>query len=132
MHGKELYTSNSSYRTNCIYSCLPIELNLFQTWKLWNEKRSIELVDDILDGSFSKDEVLRCIQVALLSVQQRTEERPTMSTVVFMLSNENVELPQPKEPGFVSERSAMKIDSSSSGQDFHTGKHITFTTAEGR
>ncbi|KAL3519603.1 hypothetical protein ACH5RR_017752 [Cinchona calisaya] len=102
------------------------------TWKLWNGERSIELVDEILHGSFSENEVIRCIQVALLCVQHRPEERPTMSAVVFMLSNENVELPQPKEPGFASERSAIKMDSSTSGQDFNTGNDITFTTVEGR
>ncbi|KAL3519602.1 hypothetical protein ACH5RR_017751 [Cinchona calisaya] len=102
------------------------------TWKLWNEERSLELVDEMLDGSFSVNEVMRCIQVALLCVQQRTEERPLMSTVVFMLSNENVELPQPKEPGFVTENSPFKIDSSWSGQDSNTGNQITITAVAGR
>ncbi|KAL3522128.1 hypothetical protein ACH5RR_014962 [Cinchona calisaya] len=102
------------------------------TWKLWNEERSLELADGMLNGSFSANEVIRCIQVALLCVQQKTEERPMMSTVVFMLSNENVELPQPKEPGFVSESSATKINSSWSCRDSNTDNEITCTTVEGR
>nr|XP_027102218.1 G-type lectin S-receptor-like serine/threonine-protein kinase At4g27290 isoform X1 [Coffea arabica]XP_027105099.1 G-type lectin S-receptor-like serine/threonine-protein kinase At4g27290 isoform X1 [Coffea arabica]XP_027111625.1 G-type lectin S-receptor-like serine/threonine-protein kinase At4g27290 isoform X1 [Coffea arabica] len=102
------------------------------TWKLWNEDRCLELVDEMLDGSFSIKEVIRCIQVALLCVQQRAEDRPAMSTVVFMLSNENVELPQPKEPGFITENSPFKIDPSWSGQDSNTGNELTITAVEGR
>lgn len=86
----------------------------------------------MLDRNFSATEVLRCIHVALLCVQQRTEERPTMSAVVFMLSHENVELPQPKEPGFATEISPVKIGSSWSGQDSNTGNEITITAVEGR
>ncbi|CDO99673.1 unnamed protein product [Coffea canephora] len=102
------------------------------TWKLWNEDRCLELVDEMLDGSFSIKEVIRCIQVALLCVQQRAEDRPAMSTVVFMLSNENVELPQPKEPGFITENSPFKNDPSWSGQDSNTGNELTITAVEGR
>ncbi|KAI9093368.1 hypothetical protein K1719_027382 [Acacia pycnantha] len=40
-----------------------------------------------------------CIQVGLLCVQQRPEDRPNMSTVVLMLNGEK-SLPNPGEPGF--------------------------------
>lgn len=39
-------------------------------------------------------------------------ERPTMSSVVFMLSHEEVALPQPKEPGFFIEKSTTETDDS--------------------
>lgn len=78
-------------------------------------------------------DVMRCVQVALLCAQQQAEDRPKMCSVVFMLMNENAELPQPKEPGFWSDTSCMmKFISSCTGQDSSIAKEITFTTMEGR
>ncbi|TXG47220.1 hypothetical protein EZV62_026514 [Acer yangbiense] len=45
------------------------------------------------------NEVMRCIQVGLLCVQDNAKDRPSMSNVVFMLSNETV-LPSPKKSSF--------------------------------
>jgi hypothetical protein len=41
--------------------------------------------------------------VGLLCVQQQPENRPNMSSVVFMLKGEKL-LPQPSEPGFYAGR----------------------------
>lgn len=84
-------------------------------------------------GSYSIDEVLRCIQVGLLCVQEQAEERPTMSTVLLMLSSENTTLPQPKHPGFCLGRRPAESDSSSSKQDeSHTLNQLTVTILDGR
>jgi hypothetical protein len=57
-------------------------------------------MDACLGDSHSQQyEVLRCIHVSLLSVQQRLEDGPSMSPTVLMLGSES-SLPQPKEPGF--------------------------------
>lgn len=57
-------------------------------------------------------EMTRSIHVGLLCVQQSPEDRPNMSSVVWMLSNECV-LPEPKQPGFFTERSVAIADQSS-------------------
>ncbi|XP_059660580.1 G-type lectin S-receptor-like serine/threonine-protein kinase SD1-1 isoform X2 [Cornus florida] len=101
-------------------------------WKLWSEEKPMELMDKVLEESFSVNEVLRCVQVGLLCVQQRPEDRPSMSDVAFMLSNESTLLPQPKEPGFCMESSSIKIDSSSIGQDSSTHNEVTLTILDGR
>ncbi|KAK2987260.1 hypothetical protein RJ640_017563 [Escallonia rubra] len=104
-----------------------------QAWKLWNEEHPLELMDTLLEESYVPNEVVRCIHVALLCVQQRAEDRPTMSNVVFMLSNEGAELPQPKEPGFPTESSAKKAESSSTGQTSNpTANDMTITAVDGR
>ena len=60
----------------------------------------MELIDDILeDGAALSVEILRCIQVGLLCVQQNPENRPNMSSVVLMLNGEKL-LPKPTQPGF--------------------------------
>lgn len=57
------------------------------------------MIDKCLSDSCTLSEVLRCVHVSLLCVQQLPEDRPTMSTVVLMLGGESA-LPQPKKPAF--------------------------------
>lgn len=71
-----------------------------QAWQLWNEGKGLELVDHPLNGSCPPNEVLRCIHVGLLCVQEQATDRPTMSDVVSMLTNESLALPIPKKPAF--------------------------------
>ncbi|KAM7506167.1 hypothetical protein LguiB_005071 [Lonicera macranthoides] len=110
------------------------QLNLLgHVWKLWREGKGLEIMDISAGGSYSIDEVLRCIQVGLLCVQEQAEERPTMSTVLLMLSSENATLPQPKHPGFCLGRRPAESDSSSSKQDeSHTSNQLTVTMLDGR
>lgn len=59
-------------------------------------------------------EVVRCIHIGLLCVQEDPEERPTMSSIVVLLGSESIALPQPGQPAFSVGRGAHKIDKSSS------------------
>ena len=103
----------------------------FQTWKLWNEGKPSELMDELMQGTISENEVIRCIQVGLLCVQQRVEDRPTMSSVFLMLSNESIIAPQPKEPGFLTEICSGG-DTSSSVNNLYTANEVTVTEIGGR
>ncbi|KAK8946864.1 G-type lectin S-receptor-like serine/threonine-protein kinase [Platanthera zijinensis] len=73
---------------------------LAYAWVLWNDETWMELVDPALDKQFRRDEVARCIYVALLCVQENAEDRPDMSDVVSMLGNENLCFHGVKEPAF--------------------------------
>ncbi|XP_057961815.1 G-type lectin S-receptor-like serine/threonine-protein kinase At1g11410 [Malania oleifera] len=84
------------------------------TWDLWSEDRALEIVDFSMGNSWQELEVLRCIHVGLLCVQGNAVDRPTMSTIVFMLSNE-VALPSPKQPAFVVKQTNRDPNSSSMG-----------------
>ncbi|VFQ88581.1 unnamed protein product [Cuscuta campestris] len=81
-------------------------LNLVgDVWNVWNEEKALGVVDPSLkddEPSYDVGEVLRCIHVGLLCAQPYPDDRPNMSEVVFMLSNET-KLPQPNPPGFVFE-----------------------------
>lgn len=104
---------------------------MVQAWKLWKEGKGLELLDPSVGESYNAVEVLRCIQVGLLCVQERAEDRPTMSSVVLMLSSENASRSQPKYPGFCLGR--HETDSSSSRQDEScTLNQVTVTTLDGR
>ncbi|XP_058721813.1 G-type lectin S-receptor-like serine/threonine-protein kinase At4g27290 [Vicia villosa] len=75
-------------------------LNLLgHAWRLWIEERPHEFVADILYDADICSEIIRFIHVGLLCVQQLPENRPNMSSVVFMLKGEKL-LPKPSEPGF--------------------------------
>uniref|UniRef100_F6H2A2 G-type lectin S-receptor-like serine/threonine-protein kinase n=1 Tax=Vitis vinifera TaxID=29760 RepID=F6H2A2_VITVI len=68
---------------------------LGHVWLLWNENRALELMEPCLVDSYVESQVLRCIQVGLLCIQKLPEDRPSMSSVVLMLVNEEITLPQP-------------------------------------
>ncbi|KAL2327803.1 hypothetical protein Fmac_021230 [Flemingia macrophylla] len=71
----------------------------------------MELLDEVLGEQCIPSEVIRCIQVGLLCVQQRPEDRPNMSSVVLMLNGDKL-LPKPMFPDvivFVHELKKMPI-----------------------
>ncbi|KAF3453570.1 hypothetical protein FNV43_RR04010 [Rhamnella rubrinervis] len=73
---------------------------LGHAWLLWNEGKALDLMDECLEDSCIDSQVVRCIQVGLLCVQKFPQDRPTMSSIVYMLENEEATLPRPKQPGF--------------------------------
>lgn len=104
---------------------------------MWNESKCLDFLDKNIEYSFSETEILRCIKVGLLCVQERAEDRPTMPLVLTMLSSTgNIALlPEPKRPGFFSKVSMLEIYSSSSmsnHQDSSASNQITITNMEGR
>ncbi|KAL8475861.1 hypothetical protein ACS0TY_028497 [Phlomoides rotata] len=86
-------------------------------WYLWNEGRSLALVDDSLGSAFEEDEAIRCIQVALLCIQDCPDQRPLMSSVVKMLEgNEGLlwpQLPEEVSAGISENTNADGLDSNS-------------------
>ncbi|CAD6269131.1 unnamed protein product [Miscanthus lutarioriparius] len=79
-------------------------------WKLWKEGRWFELLDKSLADHHDQDqalEILKCINIALMCVQENGADRPTMSDVVAMLSMETMSsLPCPKQPAYFNLSSA--------------------------
>ncbi|KAJ8773845.1 hypothetical protein K2173_008308 [Erythroxylum novogranatense] len=69
-------------------------------WELWRKDRALEVVDPAVEESYLPHEALKCIQIALLCVQEDVMDRPTMLDVVFMLNND-MALPYPRQPGFI-------------------------------
>nr|GMD07758.1 putative receptor-like protein kinase At4g00960 [Ipomoea batatas] len=68
-------------------------------WEQWINGSSSNLIHPMLRGISSPvDDIIKCIQVALLCIQVEAEDRPTMSEVVQMLSNLSMSLPVPLAP----------------------------------
>ena len=85
-------------------------LQLTQVWELWRENRALDIVDSSINESFVSLEVLRCIQIGLLCVQEDAMDRPTMLAVLLMLSCETT-LPSPKQPAFIFRRPTNSLGS---------------------
>ncbi|KAM0951697.1 putative protein kinase RLK-Pelle-DLSV family [Dioscorea sansibarensis] len=73
---------------------------LSHVWQRWNEGNALELVDQILGNRFIKEQVLRCIHIGLLCVQEDPTKRPSMASVVNMLSSHSIPLPTSTAPAF--------------------------------
>ncbi|KAG8658083.1 receptor-like serine/threonine-protein kinase SD1-8 isoform X5 [Manihot esculenta] len=102
-------------------------LNLIgYAWRLWKEGSPLELAAPIILDSCHVSEVIRCIHISLLCVQQHAEDRPSMASVVLMLGSETALLPQPKEPGF------LKEESSSSNHVSWSTNEISVSVLEAR
>ena len=64
-------------------------------------KKVIELIGHLLgDVHIFHNKIMKCIQVALLSVQDKPSDRPIMSDIVSMLFSEAPLLATPKQPQF--------------------------------
>ncbi|CAA7057963.1 unnamed protein product [Microthlaspi erraticum] len=75
---------------------------IVNAWNLFKENRIREVIDPSLgDSALENPQVLRCVQVALLCVQENAEDRPSMLDVVSMIYGDgNNALSLPKEPAF--------------------------------
>ncbi|KAH9615139.1 hypothetical protein KSS87_002442 [Heliosperma pusillum] len=56
-------------------------------WRCWSEENPLALMDPMLKDSFSSDEIIKCVHLGLLCVQEDISKRPTMSTIVLMLNS---------------------------------------------
>ncbi|KAI4328683.1 hypothetical protein L6164_021018 [Bauhinia variegata] len=101
-------------------------------WKLWNEGKGIEIMDQSLLESCIMDEVRRCIQVGLLCVQDCAADRPSMSEVVSMLSNENVLLPNPKPTAFYINEASDEPNGSAENQNACSINEATISVMDKR
>ncbi|GMJ14633.1 hypothetical protein like AT1G11340 [Hibiscus trionum] len=95
-------------------------------WELWKEGKATQAVDSALGDSYPADEILKCIQIGLMCVQEHATDRPMMSAVVSMLSNETT-LQLPKPPAFF-----VKKNEISSGEGTVSANGVTISMIQPR
>ncbi|XP_074576543.1 G-type lectin S-receptor-like serine/threonine-protein kinase RKS1 isoform X2 [Curcuma longa] len=89
---------NSGYRG----SEYPIELVTHVVWRYWTQGSALQVIDQDLVEQCQTQQILRCIHIGLLCVQEDPIQRPTMANVVLMLNSHFVDLPTPSAPAFLS------------------------------
>ncbi|PWA42952.1 Protein kinase domain [Artemisia annua] len=113
----------TSKSTNIVVIVVPI---IVATWKLWREGNALQLVDPTLQYSFTGNQVIRCIHIGLLCVQENVEDRPTMSSVCLMLSSYSITPEPPKAPAFTLVTRTAANDSKSSSSLLYSDDGITY------
>ncbi|XP_022151973.1 cysteine-rich receptor-like protein kinase 26 isoform X2 [Momordica charantia] len=69
-------------------------------WKNWSAGTITNVIDSTLTAG-SRIEMIRCIHIGLLCVQENTTERPTIASVILMLSSFSFTLLRPSKPAFL-------------------------------
>ncbi|KAI4298632.1 hypothetical protein L6164_032167 [Bauhinia variegata] len=67
-------------------------------WKNWIGGTPLALLDATLEASYSRDEVIRCVHIGLLCVQEDPARRPTMQQIVLLLNSYSISLATPERP----------------------------------
>ncbi|KAB1216960.1 hypothetical protein CJ030_MR4G016027 [Morella rubra] len=83
---------------------------LERTWELYEQKELVGLVDAALNGEFDAEQACKFLKIGLLCTQDAPKLRPSMSTVVKMLTGEmEVDDIQITKPGLISDFMDLKV-----------------------
>ncbi|KAL6333483.1 hypothetical protein AAG906_028668 [Vitis piasezkii] len=118
---------NTSFQYDDQYMSL-----LGYAWTLWCEHNIQELIVGAIADACFQEEISRCIHVGLLCVQESAKDRPSISTVLSMLSSEIAHLPPPKQPPFIEKQIAIDTESSQPRQNESSSNQVTVTIIQGR
>ncbi|CAI0459197.1 unnamed protein product, partial [Linum tenue] len=123
----------SGMRSNQSYEGSPSFSLIAHVWDLWREGRAMEIVNpSTMVEPYSADQVIRCIHIGLLCVQESTADRPTMSNVVFMFGNET-SLPSPNKPAFVIQSRCEELQAPAAVRPENPSiNQVSITTMEAR
>ncbi|MCL7047395.1 hypothetical protein MKW94_025532, partial [Papaver nudicaule] len=91
-------------------------------WRHWQNGSAMELLDSSLKENCSKSEFMRCVHIALLCVQDNIADRPTMASVILMLSSNSMTLQSPTRPEYFVSGQAM--------EDAWSGTEVSVTVTE--
>ena len=81
---------------------------LSDVYNCWTKDMTLQIVDKSLNV-YSKSEVLRCIHIGLLCIQEDPDDRPNISSVVLMLTRDRVKLQPPRQPAFFFARDSSSV-----------------------
>ena len=70
-----------------------------QAWRYWREGTTSNIIDPLMRVG-SRSEIIRCVHIGLLCVQENAADRPTMNEIVLMLNSNSISLPVPSKPAF--------------------------------
>ncbi|XP_047329327.1 cold-responsive protein kinase 1 [Impatiens glandulifera] len=83
---------------------------LEMAWNLYERNELVTVVDASLEGHFDADEACRFLKIGLLCTQDSPKLRPSMSTVVKMLTGEiDVNEKMISKPGLISDMMELKV-----------------------
>ncbi|KAK2654682.1 hypothetical protein Ddye_014538 [Dipteronia dyeriana] len=102
---------------------------VYKTWKNWKGGTALNVIDPTLRVG-STSEILRCIHIGLLCVQENVASRPTMASVVLMLTSSSVSLRIPSKPSFFMHSTMEPSNSVIIGSDQSRRRSVQFSVNE--
>ncbi|KAM3239251.1 hypothetical protein P3L10_014285 [Capsicum annuum] len=90
----------SGKKNSAFYQSDGAEDLLSYVWKNWRDGTPLNIIDPTFAESYSRNEVMQCIHIGLLCVQEDVNERPTMESVVLMLNSYSITKRAPQQPAF--------------------------------
>ncbi|KAL6609733.1 hypothetical protein ACP70R_039702 [Stipagrostis hirtigluma subsp. patula] len=87
-------------RNTYTFASGPSEDLLAFVWRHWRSGNVAQLLDGCPDEGRRPQEMLRCVHVGLLCVQEDPHLRPAMASVIIMLNSRSITLPAPTAPAF--------------------------------
>uniref|UniRef100_A0A803LL36 non-specific serine/threonine protein kinase n=1 Tax=Chenopodium quinoa TaxID=63459 RepID=A0A803LL36_CHEQI len=121
----------SGRRNNCFKEEDSLSL-LIHAWKLWNEGNILSLIDPAISETTLHSEVLKCVQLGLLCVQEFPDDRPSASMVLSMIESEVTDLPCPSQPGFTQRRVTSRNEAQLNDHENGSVNHVSITALSGR
>lgn len=95
---------------------------------MWNEDKILSLIDPLISGTGLQGEIVRCIHVGLLCVQEYAKDRPNTSVILSMLIGDTMDLPSPKPPAFMTRQIHTDSGSSQTAEETSSTNYVTNTT----
>ncbi|CAL5410955.1 unnamed protein product [Camellia sinensis] len=120
----------SGKKNNTFYQAGSAEDLLSYAWKLWREERPLELLDSTLKSSYSRNEVIRCIHIGLLCIQEDPDTRPSMATIVVKLNSYSATLSIPQQPAIFARSRTKSKTRQGQESDQSTSKSISWSVNE--
>ncbi|PRQ31248.1 putative protein kinase RLK-Pelle-DLSV family [Rosa chinensis] len=104
---------------------------LSYAWKNWRDDTIPNIIDSMLTTG-SRNEMIQCIHIGLLCVQENVNDRPTMASVVSMLNSHSLTLSVPSKPAYyLHYNSESDIDTSSASESFiYVSKNVVSNITE--
>ncbi|PKA52385.1 Cysteine-rich receptor-like protein kinase 8 [Apostasia shenzhenica] len=106
---------------------------VYKVWHHWDQKMTLQIVDECLEDEYNATEALRCIQIGLLCVQNEPSQRPSMASVMLMFSSYSSSLPVPLMPGFYIRgafSNEIKSQTSASEIEIHASNNMKSPNSE--
>ncbi|GLT31674.1 hypothetical protein SLA2020_063950 [Shorea laevis] len=103
-----------SGRKNSWFENEDVEDLLSYAWRNWNEGTTLNFIDPTLRNDSRTNQMMICIHIGLLCVQENVAYRPTMGSIVHILNDNSTTLPVPSQPAFLLPSTIVVSDTSTS------------------
>ena len=99
---------------------------------MWQEDCGLELMDPVLKDSFSTQEFLRFLHLGLLCVEDSPADRPIISEVISIITNQSIILSSVKKPAYINLSSVINNDFERNEVKYHSVNVVSVSTLNGR